>query len=98
MNKRYAEVALYAVALSFAIYVCSYFVLVRPGISAAVWMVSGWGCTTRGFSVSPDYRGIPSQIFQPIHYLYRLILRPKKWYGSKTTYYDWNVSSTNVAP
>ena len=97
MSKRYAEVALYAVALSFAVYVCSYFILVRPGITATC-SVSGWGAMTRGFSVSPDYRGIPSQVFQPIHYLDRRVLRPKKWGGSKVTYYDWTVSSTNNVP
>ena len=74
MSKRDGEVALYAVALSFAIYVCSYFALVRPMPAFSISL----GGTT-GFNALPDYRGIPAELFQPIHYLDRRILRPKKW-------------------
>ena len=64
------------VVLALVLYAGSYFLVVRPG--ASVWF------TANGTKILtlPSYRGLPPQLFAPMHYLDRTWLRPKMWsYG-----------------
>lgn len=61
------------IIIAMTTYIGSYFVLVRPG--ASVWFApTGTKVLTR-----PDYRGLPPQIFAPMHYVDRSFVRPQLW-------------------
>ena len=79
------------IAIAAAMYVGSYFLLVRPGRS--VWFVPDG---TR-LLTSPDYRGLPPQIFEPIHYVDRSFVRPQLWgKGSPGPFQQQNPGIANV--
>ncbi len=61
------------VMLALSIYVGSYFLVVRPG--ASIWFAP----SGRKLVMLPSYHGLPPQVFSPIHFVDRTILRPNLW-------------------
>jgi len=57
------------------LYVASYFYLVRP---------QGVVLTTGRYDVVPGYGGGPVELFIPVHWLDRAVLRPSLWSGVGT--------------
>jgi hypothetical protein len=62
-----------AVMLALVLYVSAYCLLVRAG--GTIWFTPNG----KKILVVPNYRGVPSQIFAPIHYLDRNLIRPHYW-------------------
>lgn len=64
------------IAVVLLLYLASYFLVVRPGVS--VWFAP----TGKKILSLPDYRGLPAKLFAPVHYLDRNLLRPRLWGSS----------------
>ena len=77
-----------AVTLVLIVYVSAYILLVRPG--ARIWFAP----TGKTIVVLADYHGVPGQIFAPIHYLDRNLIRPQFWGGAGRT---WTVQKQTAA-
>ena len=61
------------VVLALGMYIGAYFLAVRPG--GSVWFTP----TGRTLYTLPGYGGLPPRLFAPIHYLDRVLIRPKYW-------------------
>jgi hypothetical protein len=60
------------------VYVIAYFALVRVGLT-----IEGRGLGR--VEMHPDYRGLPPELFMPIHEVDRKVLRPGTWSFIGTT-------------
>ena len=71
MQKSFRTFA-WALLVLLCAYVISYFAAVRVGGGTEIRRLNR-------FEVSPNYHGLPSEPFFPIHWLDRKLLRPQTW-------------------
>ena len=75
---QYLIIVAAGICLFACLYVGSYFFLVRQGPTMS-WPVLINGKRVVALDVSPDYRGLPARLFEPLHEFDRQHFRPGRW-------------------
>ena len=90
-NMTWLDHTLIFIGAGMILYAAAYFVVARRAVTRSVFLGGAKSVSATVFTPQPDYRGLPAQLFQPIHQLDRWLIRRKTWASWRVPLWDANV-------